>query len=225
MKKLHLILIPLILSLNSIFAQENLFVKSENPVLSKEASEKLERYKLREDLKNWELLQLRTIIAPLKGVKGIFNIMDNNIEFEIIREIKKGFGGRIGYVANLKEGGYAILSFYKDGVNASIWFMNRFFSVELIENSIYLITEIDMDKITKNENPDNYSSINKLKKINGNSPGGKVLTPATIKVFVAYTDDVAQYYDEYSLIEDCWWCQGSLYSPVWGQKVSPLCII
>jgi len=172
--------------------------------LSKEASEKIERYKLREDLKNWELVHLKSIISPSKGFKGIFNIMDNSFEFEITKKINKGITGRTGYAADLKEGGYAILSIYEDEINASIWYMNRFFSIEFIENGVYFITETDMDKITQNESPNDYNYINNLKKSGRGTSGDEVQTSAIIKVFVAYTDDVAQNYDELTLINNCY---------------------
>jgi hypothetical protein len=204
MKKSFGILAIFIFMFNLLIAQENLFEKVKTDFnISKEANEKTERFKSREAIKQWEQILLKPNIVLSKNFKGILNIFDKEIEFETTKDFGKDINGVQGYKAELKEGGYAILSNSEKGMNASIWYRENFYSIEVIEEEIYFVSEIDISEIAKHENPNDYGNIKKLNKITQNNSVTSALSAATIKVFVAYTPAVAQNYNVSALINQC----------------------
>ena len=126
MKKLFVILVAFILGCNLIMAQESLFEKTNSNTFTKNIKEKIEKFKTRNEIKLWEEVQLKPNIVISENFKGIFNIFDKNIEFEITKDFGKDVNGVQGYKAELKEGGYAILSNSENGIGASIWYKDSF---------------------------------------------------------------------------------------------------
>lgn len=131
MKKSFGILAIFIFLCNLVIAQENLFEKIKTDfTVSKAANEKIERFKSKEAIKNLELVLLKPNIILSKNFKGIFNILDKNIEFEITKEYETDVNGVQGFKAELKDGGYAILSSSENGIGASIRHINNFYNLE-----------------------------------------------------------------------------------------------
>lgn len=191
MKKSLGIFAIFIFTCNLVFAQEYLFEKIKtNLTISKSAHEKIERFKSRQAIKQWELTFLRSNIVLSENYKGIFNILNKHIEFAITKNFGKDVNGIQGYKAVLKEGGYAIISSSKDGIGVSIWYKENFYSIEAIDGGFYFVSEIDLSEIAKLENPNDYNSTKKFYKTTQNNSVASALTPATIKVFVAYTPAV-----------------------------------
>ena len=204
MKKSFGILAIFIFMCDLVFAQENLFEKVKTGfTASKAANEKIERFKSRKAIKQWEQILLRLNITLSKNFKGTFNIFGKNLEFEITEDYGKDVNGVQGYKAELKDGGYAILSRSENGIGASIWYKESFYSIEAIEEGIYFVSEVDINEIAKHENPNDYGSVKKLNKTTQNTSVTSVLSPATVKVFVAYTPAVAQNYNVSNLISEC----------------------
>ena len=111
MKKFFGILVVLMSVCNCVYAQTNLFEKIDTGLsTSKSVSEKIERLKERETIKQCETVILKPNIYFAKNFKSIFNIFNKNIEFEITKDFGKDVNGVQGYKAELKEGGYAIIS-------------------------------------------------------------------------------------------------------------------
>ncbi|PIP78127.1 MAG: hypothetical protein COW85_05400 [Ignavibacteria bacterium CG22_combo_CG10-13_8_21_14_all_37_15] len=204
MKKLMFILIVFILSCNLIFAQQNIFEKmSTGFTTSKSVKEKINRFKSREEIKLSEQLLLKSNIVLSKNFKGVFNILDKNIEFEITKDFGKNVRGVQGFKAELKEGGYAILSSSVNGIGAAIWYQDTFYSIEPAGDGIYFVSEIDRSEMAKHECQQNDGSINQLNKTVQHTSVNSVLSPANIKVFVAYTPAAAQNYNVGTLIPLC----------------------
>ncbi len=204
MKNSLIALIILFFNFNIVLAQQNMFDKiREGTVYDKEISEKIERFTLREDIKITEKVILRPNINLSKNFKGIFNIFDKNLEFEITEDHGIDVNDIHGYKAELKEGGYAILSVSNHGIEVSIWYRDNFYRIEAIDNGIYFISEMDLDKII--EHDCNYDQAEKriFNKTNNQSSVFSQLSPATMKVFVAYTPAVAQNYNVSNLINQC----------------------
>lgn len=204
MKKLFILLVILVMGCKITFAQENLFEKpSTNFSASKSISEKIEHFKSREAIKNCEEVLLKPNVLFSKNFKGVFNIFDKNIEFVITEDFGKDINGIQGYKAELKDGGYAILSSSANGIGASVWYKDGFYSIEAVGEEIYFVSEVDINEIEKHNSPIDYGSINKLNKTMQNNSITSILSPATVKVFVAYTPAVAQNYNVTTLISDC----------------------
>ncbi|MEW6194430.1 MAG: reprolysin-like metallopeptidase [Bacteroidota bacterium] len=204
MKKSFLVLFILIINFNLVLAQQNIFDKiKDGNIYSKGVSEKIERLKLREDIKISEQVVLKPNITLSKNFKGIFNIFDKDLEFEITEDHGADVNDIHGYKAELKEGGYAILSVSNQGIDVSIWYRDYFYKIEAIENSIYFISEMDMDKIIKHDCNYDHAERKLLNKTNDQFSVLSTLSAATMKVFVAYTPAVAQNYNVSTLINQC----------------------
>jgi tetratricopeptide (TPR) repeat protein len=199
------ILAIFILMCNSVFAQETLFEKVRKDLtISKTANEKIERFKTRKAIKNWEEVLLKASVVLSKNFKGVFNILDKNVEFEITKDYGKDVNGVQGYKAELKEGGYAILSNSEKGMGASIWYKENFYSIESVEDGIYFVSEVDINEIAKHDCSIGDGGVkNKINKTTQNRSSNSVLSAANIKVFVAYTPAVAQNYNVSILINQC----------------------
>ena len=131
MKKLFVIIMILLISCDFLSAQEILFEKNNANITSaKSINEKIERLKSREAIKNWEAVLLKPNISLSKNLKGIFNIFDKNIEFELTKDLGKDVNGIHGYKAELKDSGYAIISISENGISAAIWYEKKFCSFE-----------------------------------------------------------------------------------------------
>ena len=204
MKKLMWFLVVFILSCNLIFAQQNIFEKmSEGFTTSKTVKDKIDRFKSREEIKVSEQLLLKPNLVLSKNFRGVFNILDKNIEFEITKDLGKNRRGAQGFKADLKEGGSALLSISQKGLGAAVWFQDKFYSIEPVGDGIIFISEVDRSEMAKHECQQNDGSINQLNKTVQNTSVNSVLSPATIKVFVAYTHDVDTYYSIGDLLEFC----------------------
>ena len=204
MKKLMFVFVVFILSGNLIFAQQSIFEKmSSGFTTSKVVKEKINRFKSRKEIKISEQLLLKSNLVLSQNFKGIFNILDKNIEFEITKDLGKNRRGTQGFKADLKEGGSAILSISEKGLGAAVWYQDKFYSIEPVGDGIIFISEVDKSEIAKHECQQNDGSINQLNKTVLNTSVNSVLSPATIKVFVAYTQDVETYYDPGDLLEYC----------------------
>lgn len=152
MKKLLVVFISFLFSCGLILAQDNLFEKTNaNDSSTKSINEKIERFKSRDAVKNWERVSLKHDIVLSKNYKGIFNIFDKSLEFEITKDFGKDINGIQGFKADLKEGGYAILSSSDNGIGASIWHKGNFYSIESVEDGVYFVSESDMTEIAKGE--------------------------------------------------------------------------
>jgi len=206
MKKLMFVFVVFILSCNLIFAQQNIFEKmSAGFTTSKAVKEKINRFKSRKEVKTSDQLLLKPNINLSKNFKGVFNILDKNIEFEITKDLGKNRRGTQGFKADLKEGGYAILSISEKGLGAAVWCQDNYYSIEPVGDGIIFISEVDRSEMAKHECQQNDGSINQLNKTVQNTSVNSVLSPATIKVFVAYTQDVETYYDPGDLVDYCEW--------------------
>lgn len=203
MKKSLIILVVFILSYNLISAQENLFEKTNANTFTQSIKEKIERFKTREAIKQWEEVQLKPNIIITKNFKGIFNIFDKSLEFEITKDFGTDVNGVKGYKAELKEGGYAIFSILNEGIRVSVWYKENFYSIETVGDGIYFVSETDISEIAKHESPNDYGTIKKFNKTTQNTSVTSTLSAATIKVFVAYTPAVAQNYNVSTLINQC----------------------
>ncbi|MEW6509285.1 MAG: reprolysin-like metallopeptidase [Bacteroidota bacterium] len=206
MKKFFVIFTVIIFKCNLIFAQESVFEKVDTGfTVSKSAKEKIERFKLREAIKRWEQVLIKPNIVLSKNFKGLFNIFDKNLEFEITKDLGKNTDGIQGYKAELKEGGYSLFSISQEGMRVSIWYRENFYSIESVEDGIYFVSEVDLNEIAKHECSIGDGGVkNKINKTTQNRSVNSVLSAATIKVFVAYTPAVAQNYSPIStFIDQC----------------------
>jgi|WetSurMetagenome_2_1015567.scaffolds.fasta_scaffold105489_2 hypothetical protein len=204
MKRLFIILFTLILGCGLIPAQENLFEKiNNNGASTKSINEKIERFRSRKEVKNWEQVSLKSNIVLSKNFKGIFNIFDKDFEFTITKDFGKNVNGVQGFKADLKEGGYAMLSSSDNGIGASIWHDGSFYSIEPVEDGIYFISESDMTEITQGDSLNDYPKEIKLGKIGSSASVKSTLSSATVKVYVAYTSAVAQNYNIDNLMTAC----------------------
>ncbi len=108
------IILAFILCNNLVLPQENLFVKTDESIFTKRIKEKIERLKTRDALKQWKEVQIKPNTVNSKSFKGILNIFDKNIEFEITKDLGIDANGIQGYKAELKDGGYALFSIDKN---------------------------------------------------------------------------------------------------------------
>jgi hypothetical protein len=116
------------------------------------------------------------------------------LEFEITKDFGTDINGIQEFKADLKEGGYAILSSSDNGIGASIWHNGNFYSIESVEDGVYFVSESDMTEIAKGESPNDYPNEIKLGKTGSNTSVKSTLSSATVKVYVAYTSAFAQNY-------------------------------
>jgi len=205
MKKLTLIFNVFIFSFSLMHAQENIFEKiSTNFTISNDAKEKISRYQLRGEIKTSEQLLLKPNIVFSKNFKGVFNIFDKHIEFEITKDFAKNIDGVQGFKADLKEGGYAILSSSVNGIGAAIWYKDSFYSIEPLEDRIYFISEVDISEIAKHESKNDFNN-STLGKTTQNTSTNSILSPATIKVAMVWTPAADQYNDIPTILPGCFY--------------------
>jgi len=204
MKKLLSVLIVILFCANKIVAQENIFVSMDAYYhKSKLVEEKINRFKTTPEIKNSEQLVLKQALNFKMNSKGIFNILGQNIEFEITKEFAPNHMGAKGFKADLRNGGYALISTSITGLHASIWLKQYFYTIESFGDGVYLVSEINLDETAINYCKNGIEVSDNLEKTTQNLSFQKVLTPAQIKVLVGVTPDVIYNYDATTLVGDC----------------------
>ena len=207
MKKL-IIIFGSILICTLIHAQESLFNKMDNNfAISDDAKEKINRYQSRGEINTSEMLLLKPNIILAKNFKGVFNIFDNFIEFEITKNFEKNINGVKGLKADLKEGGYAILTSSINGITAAIWYKESFYNIEPLGDRLYFISDVNISEIGKHECNVDFTN-NALGKTQQDLSLNSILSTVIIKLAVVWTPDVDPYY--YSIL------MGSIYNTIYA---------
>lgn len=192
MKRLLVLLVLICISLTTLNAQDNLFKNiNGNYKPTQSAVEKINIFKSRIGILKSEIVLFKTKHKFNKNYKGIFNLFDKNIEFEITDDYGENVQGIYGYRANLKYGGYAVISLSKAGITATVFYKDRVFNIEPIDKKLHFISEINLEEIACNDIYDNGNQVLEnypvLKEADFRST-----TPATIKVLAVYTTEAAQ---------------------------------
>ncbi|MGE5499077.1 MAG: M12 family metallo-peptidase [Syntrophothermus sp.] len=185
-------------------AQERIFEKNSAGFSnSKSVAEKLEKFNTRTTIKKWEEVRQKPFHSLSKNFKGIFNIFDLNLEFKITEDYGIDINGVHGFYAELKDGGNAYLSVTKNGISASVWHKDEYYSIENIENEMYFVSNVNIDELTKYGCGVKVNNNAKLNKNTSPTKTSSINSPSVLRIFIAYTPAVATGYDEEYLINQC----------------------
>ena|ERR1035437_720592 len=198
MKRYLIILILLVFSV--IYRPQSLLFEkiNGNSFLSNSSSTKLMNLLNKSEIINSEQLNYIGPTLFTKGYKGIFNILNYNIGFTIKDDYGIGIAGVHGYLADLDEGGYSIISISSFGVTSTIFYKEQIFDIQPIFQNVHLITEINIQKMGyDNSNDVMEKSTGKIVNI---SPLTTLSANPLVNVLVVFTQDAAGGYRGYSWI-------------------------